>query len=159
TGQVRKVLAAHRGWTSCVTRAQGAGTRPLVLTGGFDNHVTVSDISRGWHRRFRIVKPWTFLRHPLEGHPRAIWTLRLTNGPLLVLVATLDGMVRVLEARDTIRRARRTRAIPADVVTGATLTNGLPVIITVTAGIVQVWDAAAFPPALGVAPLCQVNIE
>jgi WD40 repeat protein len=159
TGRMRKVLAAHRGWSSCVTHAQGAGNRPLVLTGGFDNRVNVWDISRGWHRRFRIVKPWTFLTHPSAGLARAIRTLRLPNGRMLVLVATLDGMVRALEAPDTMRRAHRTGATMAEVVSSATLTSGLLVVITVTDGIVRVWDAAAFPPVSGITALCEINIE
>ena len=138
TGHLRKVLAGHRGWCSCVTLAQRATTQPLVLTGGFDNRVNVWDLSRKWHRRFRIVKLWTFLTHPSAGLARAIRTLRPPNGRTLVLVATVDGRVRALEASETMRRARRTGAIMGEIVTSATLTNGLLVVITVTDGIVRV---------------------
>ena len=85
--------------------------------------------------------------------------MRLPDGRMLVLVATLDGMVRVLEAAETMRRARRTGMIAANVVTSATLTNGLIVVVTVTDGMVRVWDAARFPPASGISPLCEINIE
>ena len=157
--RIRKVLAGHHGWSSCVTHAQGTGGRPFVLTGGFDNRVNVWDISRAWHRRFRIVDPWTFLTHPSAGLARAIRALRLPDGRMLVLVTTLDGMVRALEAPDTMGRARRTGATMAEVVASVTLTNGLLVVITVTDGIVRVWDAAAFPPASGTAAFCEINTE
>jgi WD40 repeat protein len=159
TGRMDKVLDAHRGWSSCVSRAQEVGTQPLVLTGGLDNRVNLWEVSRGRHRQFRIVQPWTFLAHPLTGHARAISTVPLPNGGVLVLVTTSDGMVRVLETRDTMRRARRRGAITADVVTSTTLTSGLLVVITAADGIVRVWDAAAFPPPPGSAPLCEINIE
>jgi WD40 repeat protein len=159
TGQLRKVLAGHRGWSSCVTLAQGAAPQSLVLTGGFDNRVNVWDISRRWHRRFRIVNPWTFLTHPSAGLARAIRTLRLPNGRTLVLVATVDGMVRALEASEAMRRARRTGAITAEIATSAALTNGLLVVITATDGVVRIWDATAFPPVSESPALCEINVD
>jgi len=159
TGRMRRVLGAHRGWTSCVAHAPGARTGSVVLTGGFDNRVNAWDLSRWWHRRFRVVKLPAFLAYPSSGHARAIRTARLPDGKVLVLVATLDGMVRALEAPETMRHVRRTGAIAADTVTSATLTNGLLVVITATDGIVRVWDAAKFPPASGTLPLCAVNID
>ena len=159
TGRMRRVLASHRGWTSCVERAQGSGNESVVLTGGFDNRVNVWDLSRGWHRRFRVVRRWAFLAEPSAGHARAIRTVRLADGRMLVIVATLDGMARVLEAPETMRHVRRTGAILADVATSATLTNGLIVVVTATDGIVRVWDAAKFPLAEGIAPLCEINVE
>jgi hypothetical protein len=68
-------------------------------------------------------------------------------------------MVRALEVSETMRRARRTGAIKAEIVTGATLTNGLLVIITVTDGVVRVWDATAFPPVPDGRPLCEINVD
>jgi len=159
TGRMRRVLGAHRGWTSCVAHAPGARTGSVVLTGGFDNRVNAWDLSRWWHRQFRVVKLPAFLAYPSSGHARAIRTARLPDGKVLVLVATLDGMVRALEAPETMRHVRRTGAIAADTVTSATLTNGLLVVITATDGIVRVWDAAKFPPASGTLPLCAVNID
>jgi len=157
--RIRKVLAGHRGWTSCVARAPGAWGRPLVLTGGFDNRVNVWDVSRGWHRRFRIVEPLTFLKHPSAGHARAVSALPLPDGRMLVLVVTLDGMVRALETTGTMARARRTGATTAEVVASVTLTSGLPVVITATDGVVRAWDAANFPPAQGTAALCEIDTE
>ena len=58
-----------------------------------------------------------------------------------------------------MRHVRRTGAILADVATSATLTNGLIVVVTATDGIVRVWDAAKFPLAEGIAPLCEINVE
>ena len=159
TGRMRRVLGAHRGWTSCVAHAPGARTGSVVLTGGFDNRVNAWDLSRRWHRGFRIVRLPTFLAYPSAGHAQAIRTVRLPDGKVLVLVATLDGMVRALEAPETMRHLRRTGAITADAVAGATLTNGLIVVVTATDGIVRVWDAARFPPADAIAPLCEINIE
>jgi len=159
TGRMLAVLAGHRGWSSCVSVAQRAGSWPLVLTSGFDNQVLVWDTSRRRLRGFRIVRPAAFLRHPSSGHARAISALRRADATMLLLVSTLDGMVRVLETSATPRRVRRTGAIPADITTSATLTNGLIVVITATDGVVRVWDAAAFPAAPGIAPLCEVNLE
>jgi WD40 repeat protein len=159
TGRMRRVLGAHRGWTSCVAHAPGARTGSVVLTGGFDNRVNAWDLSRWWHRRFRVVRLPTFLAYPSAGHAQAIRTARLSDGRMLVLVATLDGMVRVLEAPETMRYVRRTGAITADAVTSATLTNGLLVVITATDGIVRVWDAGRFPPASGTVPLCEINTD
>ncbi len=157
--RMRRVLAGHRGWTSCVARVPGPGGRPFVLTGGFDNRVNVWDVGRGWHRRFRIVEPLTFLTHPSAGHARAVSALRLPDGRMLVLVVTLDGIVRALETTGTMARGRRTGAAMAEVVASATLTSGLLVVITAADGVVRAWDAAAFPPASGTAALCEINTE
>ena len=159
TGRMRRVLAGHRAWTSCVARVEGSGSRPVVLTGGLDNRVTAWDLGRRRRRRFRVAPGWDALRHPFANRVRAISAFRLADGTALVFVSSLDGVVRVFKAKGALGRARMAGMITADVVIGAVLTGGLPVVVTAAGGIVRVWDATAFPVAPGGSALREVNVE
>ena len=159
TGRMRRVLTGHHAWTSCVARVEGGGTRPVVLTGGLDNRVTAWDLGGGRRRRFRVAWDRDALRHPFANRVRAISAFRQADGTSLVFVNGPDGVVRVFKANGTLRRARMTGMISADVVIGAVLSDGLPVVVTAADGIVRVWDAAAFPAAPGGSPLREVNVE
>ena len=114
TGRIRNVLAGHRGWSACVTCAEGRETWALALTGGLDNRVNVWNLHHGQRRqRFRIVSPWAFLVRPSGGRAHSVRALPLDSGRLLVLVATSDEMVRALEPRRFRLGARRVGTAPA----------------------------------------------
>ena len=162
TGRIRNVLAGHRGWSACVTCAEGPGLWPLALTGGVDNRVNVWNLHHGQrHHRFRIVAPWTFLVRPAAGRAHSVRTLPLDSGRLLALVATSDGTVRALESRRFPFGARRAGTVPAHAVGTATLSSGQGVVVTATDdGVIQIWEPEALTRlGAGQAPLCQINIE
>jgi WD40 repeat protein len=162
TGRIRNVLTGHKGWSACVTCAEGRGPWPLALTGGHDNRVNVWDLRRGRRRNhFRIVPPWTLLTRPWAGHADAVRTMSLDRGRILVLVATSDGMVRALEPRRFSWGARRTGAVPANAVATATLSDGRAVVVTARAdGIIWIWKPEAFTHRRDdKALLCEINIE
>ena len=161
-GRIRNVLAGHRGWSACVTCAEGRGLWPLALTGGHDNRVNVWGLRRGQrHRRFRIVSPWAFLVRPAAGRAFSVRALPLDGDRLLTLVATSDGMVRALEPRGLPLGARRAGAVPAHAVGTATLSTGQAVVVTATDdGMIQVWKPEALTRRdADRAPLCRISIE
>jgi WD40 repeat protein len=162
TGRIRNVLAGHRGWSACVTCAERPRRPPLALTGGLDNRVNVWDLGRGHRRnRFRIVPPWTFLIRPSAGRAHAVRAVTLDDGKILALVATSDGMVRILEPHRLPWGARRAGSVPADAVGSGLLSNGQAIIVTATNdGVVQIWKREAFNRRGDQsAPLCEINLE
>jgi WD40 repeat protein len=162
TGRIRNVLAGHRGWSACVTCAEGRGLWPLALTGGHDNRVNVWGLHHGQrHRRFRIVSPWTFLVRPAEGRAFSVRALPLDGDRLLTLVATSDGTVRALEPRGFPLGARRAGTVPGHAVGTATLSTGQTVVVTATDdGVIRIWPPGALTSRdADRAPLCRINIE
>lgn len=161
TGRMRNVLTGHKGWSACVTCAEGPGPWPLALTGGHDNRVNVWDLRHGHrHGHFRIVPPWTFLWHPWAGHADAVRAMSLDRGQILVLVATADGVIRALEPRWFGWGVRRTGAVFANVVATATLSGGRAVVVTARAdGIIGIWKPEAFTRRDEKALLGEINLE
>ena len=162
TGRIRNVLAGHRGWSACVTCAEGRGLWPIALTGGHDNRVNLWGLRHGQrYRRFRIVSPWTFLVRPAAGRAFSVRALPLDGNRLLTLVATSDGMVRALEPRGLPLGARRAGTVPAHAVGTATLSTGQAVAVTATDdGVIQVWKPEALTRRdADWAPLCRISIE
>ena len=162
TGRIRNVLAGHRGWSACVTCAEGREPWPLALTGGLDNRVNVWSLHHGQRRqRFRIVSPWTFLVRPSAGRAHSVRAMPLDSGRLLALVATDDGTARVLEPRRFRLGVRRAGTAPARAIGTGTLSTGQAVVVTATAdGVIRIWK----PEALarrgdGKTPLCAINME
>lgn len=160
TGKLRKVRSVHRAWTSCVGRPNGPGQETLVLSGGLDNHVNAWDLARGRRHRFRVTSPQAFLAPPLARHVRAIRALPLRDGKVLTLVATENGMVRTLTISSSMRRVHRTGTMRAEAVSADTLSNGFPVIITASEGMVEIWSAADLAlKSAHTSPLCEINVE
>ena len=161
-GRIRHVLAGHRGWSACVTCAEGREPWPLALTGGLDNRVNVWNLHHGQRRqRFRIVSPWTFLVRPSAGRVHSIRAMPLDSGRLLVLAATSDGMVRALEPRRFRLGARRAGTTPAHAIGTGTLSTGQPVVVTATDnGVIRIWKSEALTRRGDeTAPLCAINVE
>ena len=162
TGRLRNVLAGHRGWSACVTWAEGSGLWPLALTGGHDNRVNLWNLRRGqWHRRFRIVPPWAFLVRPSSGRAHSVRAIQLGDGRLLALVATTDGTARALELRGFRLGARRAGSVPAHAIGTATLSTGRAVVVTATDdGVIKIWTPEALTRRVDdQVPLCEMNIE
>ena len=114
TGRIRNVLAGHRGWSACVTCAEGRGLWPLALTGGHDNRVNVWGRATGTApplpHRLAVDFPRPARRGPSV---RRCAPCRSTEAGCLTLVATSDGMVRALESRGLPFGARRAGTVPA----------------------------------------------
>ena len=162
TGRIRDVLAGHKGWSACVTCAEGPGLWPLALTAGHDNRVNVWNLHHGrWQHRLRIVPPWTFLVRPSAGRAHSVRAMTLDSGRLLALVATDNGTVRALESRGFPFGARRSGTVPGDAVGTAVLSTSRAVVVTATNdGIVRIWKPEALTRrADHRMPLCEVNIE
>jgi WD40 repeat protein len=162
TGRIRNVLAGHKGWSACVTCAEGPGLWPLALTAGHDNRVNVWNLHHGRrHHRFGIVPPWTFLVRPSAGRAHSVRAVTLDSGRLLALVATDSGTVRALESRRFPFGARRSGTVTADAVGTAVLSTGRAVVVTATNdGIVRIWKPEALTRrADNRIPLCEINIE
>jgi WD40 repeat protein len=162
TGRIRNVLIGHRGWSACVTCAEGPGLWPLALTGGLDNRVNVWDLRHGRRQgRLRIVSPWTFLIRPSAGQARVVRAMPLDRGKILALVITCDQMVRALEPRRFRRGAERAMAVPAQALETTTLSNGQEGIVTATDdGTIRLWKPEAFTRrGTGQAPTCEITID